>query len=63
MPVALNSGHFWPRRQFIRRPGTIVLEFLQPIDPGLPRKEFDAVLETSIENATIALETEAGIKD
>ena len=62
VPVALNSGNFWPRRQFLRRPGTIVLEFLKPIDPGLPRKEFDAILETSIENATIALELEAGAK-
>ena len=62
VPVALNSGQFWPRRQFTRRPGTIILEFLQPIDPGLPRKEFDAVLETRIGNATKALETEAGVK-
>jgi len=62
VPVALNSGHFWPRRKFTRRPGTIVLEFLQPIGPGLPRKEFDALLETRIENATIALEREAGAK-
>ncbi len=28
IPVALNSGLFWPRRKFIRRPGTIILEFL-----------------------------------
>ncbi len=35
VPVALNSGLFWPRRSFIRRPGTIVLQFLEPIGPGL----------------------------
>lgn len=63
VPVALNSGHFWPRRQFARRPGTIVLEFLQPIQPGLTRRDFDAVLQTRIENATIALESEAGRKN
>jgi len=63
VPVALNSGQFWPRRRFTRRPGTIILEFLQPIAPGLPRKEFDAVLEKRIENATKALEIEAEVKN
>ncbi|MBT7759829.1 MAG: 1-acyl-sn-glycerol-3-phosphate acyltransferase [Rhodospirillaceae bacterium] len=62
VPVALNSGLFWPRRQFMRRPGTIVLEFLEPIPPGLPRKEFDALLQTRIETATAALEKEAQAK-
>jgi 1-acyl-sn-glycerol-3-phosphate acyltransferase len=27
LPVALNSGLFWPRHSFLRRPGTIVVEF------------------------------------
>ena len=40
LPVALNSGLFWPRRSVIRRPGTIVVEILPPIPPGLPREEF-----------------------
>src|SRR5690606_19631033 len=35
VPVALNSGLFWPRRQFLRHPGTIVIEFLPAIPPGL----------------------------
>ena len=62
VPVALNSGLFWPRRQLMRRPGTIVLEYLQPIPPGLRRKEFDALLQNRIENATSALESEAGVE-
>ena len=62
VPVALNSGLFWPRRQLMRRPGTIVLEFLEPIPPGLPRKEFDALLQARIEGATSALEAEAGVE-
>jgi 1-acyl-sn-glycerol-3-phosphate acyltransferase len=62
VPVALNSGLFWPRRQFLRRPGTIVLEFLEPIPPGLPRKEFDALLQARIEGGTSSLEAEAGIE-
>lgn len=52
VPVALNSGVFWPRRKFLRMPGTIVVEFLPPIEPGLPRKEFMTVLQTSIEEAS-----------
>ncbi|MFP6727678.1 MAG: lysophospholipid acyltransferase family protein [Alphaproteobacteria bacterium] len=62
VPVALNSGLFWPRRQLMRRPGTIVLEYLEPIPPGLRRKEFDALLQNRIENATSALESKAGVE-
>ena len=58
VPFALNSGLFWPRRKFLRHPGTIVLEFLPPIPPGLPRKAFQAALEGAIEPATQALVAE-----
>ena len=51
-PVALNSGLFWPRRKFWRMPGTIVVEILDPIPPGLPRQEFRQRLETTIEAAS-----------
>jgi 1-acyl-sn-glycerol-3-phosphate acyltransferase len=60
VPVALNSGLFWPRRKFLRRPGTIVLEFLPPIEPGLDRKKFAAELEKRIEDGSDALIAEAG---
>lgn len=59
VPVALNSGVFWPRRSVLRRPGTIIVEFLEPIPPGLPRKEFQAVLEKRIESASHKLFLEA----
>ncbi len=49
VPVALNSGLFWRRRGFLKQPGTITLEFLPPIAPGLPRKAFLARLEEAIE--------------
>jgi len=55
VPVALNSGLFWPRRTILRKPGTIVVEFLEPIPPGLARKEFMAVLQERIETATARL--------
>lgn len=52
LPVALNSGLFWPRRSFLRRPGTIVVEFLDPIPPGLPRDVFFQTLKGQIETAS-----------
>jgi len=52
IPVALNSGLFWPRRTFLRYPGTIVIEFLDPIPPGLKRNDFNTRVETVIEDAT-----------
>lgn len=59
VPVALNSGLFWPRRSLLRRPGTIIVEFLPAIPPGLPRKEFMERLQTQIEDATNRLLTES----
>jgi 1-acyl-sn-glycerol-3-phosphate acyltransferase len=58
LPVALNSGLFWPRRRFIRRPGTILAEFLEPIPPGLPRKEFMEELQARMEAASDRLVAE-----
>lgn len=55
VPLALNSGVFWPRRSFERLPGTIVVEFLEPIPPGLARKDFKAKVESTIENASARL--------
>lgn len=60
-PVALNSGLFWPRRKFLRMPGTLVVEILDPIPAGLPRAEFKQRLETAIETATNRLIDEAPV--
>lgn len=49
LPVALNSGLFWPRRRFIRRPGTIVVEIGEPIPAGLPRDAFFPQMQARIE--------------
>jgi len=58
IPVALNSGLYWPRRAFLRLPGTIVVEFLDPIPPGLDKDVFFKRLQTDIETATARLITE-----
>jgi 1-acyl-sn-glycerol-3-phosphate acyltransferase len=55
LPIALNSGLFWPRRKFIRYPGTIVLEVLDPIPPGFDREAFAARVQRNIEAATARL--------
>jgi 1-acyl-sn-glycerol-3-phosphate acyltransferase len=52
VPVALNSGLYWPRRKFLRRPGTIRVEILPPIMPGLPADVFLARLKSDIETAS-----------
>jgi 1-acyl-sn-glycerol-3-phosphate acyltransferase len=53
VPVALNSGLFWTG--FVKKPGTIRIEFLEPIPPGLKRPAFMEILETRIETGTRAL--------
>ena len=55
LPVAVNSGLFWPRRKFVKRPGAVSMEILQPIPPGLKRDEFMKVLRERIEGATTRL--------
>ena len=59
VPVALNSGLYWPRRKFLRHPGTITVEILEPIPPGLPRNAFLDTLRTRLETASDRLLIEA----
>jgi len=59
VPAAVNSGLFWGRRSFVKHPGRITLAFLDPIPPGLSRRQLMPELETRIETATAALEREA----
>lgn len=55
LPIALNSGLFWPRRSFLRYPGTIRVEILDPIKPGLDKEAFSERLRDDIETATARL--------
>jgi 1-acyl-sn-glycerol-3-phosphate acyltransferase len=55
VPIALNSGLFWKRRSIIRMPGTVVVEVLDPIPPGLDQEAFMARLQNDIETATARL--------
>ena len=66
VPVALNSGHVWPRNSWLKYSGRVTVEFLDPIGPGLDRKCFMAKLKQRIEDrmplldaASITNQTEA----
>jgi 1-acyl-sn-glycerol-3-phosphate acyltransferase len=63
LPVALNSGLFWGRRQFIKRPGVIDVELLPLIPPGLDRRTFMETLRERIEGATARLVSEPDDKN
>jgi 1-acyl-sn-glycerol-3-phosphate acyltransferase len=60
VPAAVNSGLFWGRRTFMKRPGCVTVEFLDAIPPGRSRRELTRTLEERIEGATAALERGAG---
>jgi 1-acyl-sn-glycerol-3-phosphate acyltransferase len=49
VPVALNSGLYWPRRKALRRPGTVRVSILPPVMPGLDKAAFHAELQRRIE--------------
>ena len=56
VPVALNSGLVWPRNSWLKYPGTVDIHFLEPIQPGLTRKQFMAKLEQQIESKMAVLD-------
>lgn len=60
VPIALNSGVFWPRRSVTRmRQGKVLVEILDPIAPGLDKDVFFAQLQDRIEAATVRLIAES----
>lgn len=62
VPVAINAGVFWPKRGVYRKPGTVVIEYLPAIEPGLGKAEFLARLESDVEGNSNRLMAEAGFK-
>jgi 1-acyl-sn-glycerol-3-phosphate acyltransferase len=57
VPMAHNSSLFWSG-WFLRKPGAIVVEFLEAVPPGLPRRDFMGQLETRLEEASNQLVAE-----
>ncbi len=60
VPVATNAGVFWPRTGILRKPGTAIVDFLDPIEPGVNRDAFLERLEDVIETRSNALMREVG---
>jgi 1-acyl-sn-glycerol-3-phosphate acyltransferase len=63
IPVAVNSGLYWGRRSFMKRPGRIIVEILPPFPPGIPRRKIMVELESRIEEATALLVAEGRARD
>lgn len=60
VPVGANVGLFWPKRGILRHPGTAIVEFMDPIPPGLSNQDFMTQIEASVEESSNALMAEAG---
>lgn len=58
VPIALNSGLFWPKRG-TKRGGTVTMEILPPIPPGLGRETMMKRLEDELEAASVRLAADA----
>lgn len=59
VPLALNTGLFWPRSGLLKSQGTVIFKFLEPIPAGGERKELLKTLESRIEGETLSLINEA----
>lgn len=50
IPVALTTGLFWQKKSFLRYPGKVIIEFMEPIQPGMEKREFMDTLKKKIED-------------
>jgi 1-acyl-sn-glycerol-3-phosphate acyltransferase len=55
VPVATNLGLYWPQQSWRLTPGDAIVEFLDPIPPGLEKEDFMARLEAVIEQRSLDL--------
>ncbi|HPF22221.1 MAG TPA: 1-acyl-sn-glycerol-3-phosphate acyltransferase [Hyphomonas sp.] len=58
VPVATNIGVYWQQQEKEKRPGTAIIEFLEPISWDLPKDEFLARLTEAVEQRTAELVAE-----
>ena len=59
VPMALNSGVFWPKNAWVKSSGTVIFEIMPPIPPGHSRANLMAVLQDTIETRSNELVSEA----
>ena len=62
IPVAHNAGCFWPKAPFKQRGGTITVEILPAIQPGLAPKELLEQLQSAIEPVATKLAKTAKLR-
>ncbi len=58
IPIATNTGFFWKKSSFLRYPGTVIFEFLEPLPQGLDKKTFMTELQNRIESKCAELNAE-----
>jgi 1-acyl-sn-glycerol-3-phosphate acyltransferase len=58
VPVALNTGVFWPKNKIMKYPGTVIVRFLPPIEPGMEKRAFLNKLQNEIEKEQETLQSE-----
>lgn len=59
LPLAVNSGVYWKRNAFFKKPGTVIFEIFPPIPAGLPPADMMQLLQETLENGSAQLVTEA----
>ncbi len=55
VPVALNTGLFWPKNGFLRYSGHVIIEFLEPLEPKEDTGDLMLELEEKVEKASAEL--------
>jgi 1-acyl-sn-glycerol-3-phosphate acyltransferase len=58
VPLALNTGLYWPRSGWLKSSGTVIFKFLKPIEPGMERARLMKALEEQIETESLSLANE-----
>jgi 1-acyl-sn-glycerol-3-phosphate acyltransferase len=49
IPIALNTGCFWPKNSFLKKSGKFTIEFLEAMPNGLSKQEFIGQLQSKID--------------
>ena len=52
LPVAVNSGLFWPKKGFVMKKGNIIIDIQKPINNNLPKQDVLEEVKKSIESAS-----------
>lgn len=63
IPLALNTGLYWPKSGWLKSTGTVIFKFLEPIAPGLERGKLMSALEEKIESESTSLKNEGREKN